>query len=129
MQDHSPITIDDIRELRYQLMAALDDMRELEHRVQKANYVCRKAGKVVEAIRSRKVEEPPASERPSKKKPSTSDKVKFLSVADLAQRWGCSTKTVERMARANLISQTYFSARMVRYAIEEVERYERECRG
>lgn len=129
MQDHSSITIDVIRELRQQLMAALDDLSELEHRFQKAHHTCQKAGKVVEAIRSWKEEESPAPEPPSKEKPSTPAKVKFLSVADLAQRWGCSSKTVERMARANLISETHFSARMVRVAIEEVERYERECRG
>lgn len=129
MQDHPPITPNDIRELRQQLMVALDDLSELEHRFQKAQHVCRKAGKVVETIRSWKEEEPPAPEPPSKAKPSTRAKVKFLSVADLAERWGCSSKTVERMARANLISETYFSARMVRVAIEEVERYERECRG
>lgn len=110
-------------------MAALDDLSEVEHRVQKANNVCRKAGKVVEAIRSWKEQEPPAPEPPAKAKPSTQTKVKFLSVAELAQRWGCSTKTVKRMVRADLISQTYFSAQMVRVAIEEVERYERECCG
>ena len=129
MNDYSQITLNDIRELRHQLMAALDDLSELEHRFQKAHHTCRKAGKVVEAIRSWTVEEPPAPETPAKAKPSTQAKVKFLSVADLAQRWGCSTKTVKRMVRADLISQTYFSAQMVRVAIEEVERYERECRG
>lgn len=129
MQDHPPITLNDIRELRQQLMAALDDLSELEHRFQKAHHTCRKAGKVVEAIRSWKDEEPPAPEPPSKAKPSTPAKVKFLSAADLAQRWGCSTQTVKRMIRMKLISQTYFSAQLVRVAIEEVERYERECRG
>lgn len=110
-------------------MMALDDLSELEHRVQKAHHVCRKAGKVIQAIRSWKEEEPPAPEPPSKAKPSTPAKVKFLSVADLAERWGCSRRTVKRMARENLISQTYLSAQLVRVAIEEVERYERECRG
>ncbi len=129
MNDYSQITLNDIRELRQQLMAALDDLSEVEHRFHKAHHTCRKAGKVVEAIRSWTVEEPPAPETPAKAKPSTQAKVKFLSVADLAQRWGCSTKTVKRMVRADLISQTYFSAQMVRVAIEEVERYERECRG
>jgi len=129
MEDHPPITIDGIRELRHQLMTALDDLSEVEHRVQKANHVCRKAGKVVQAIRSWKEEESPAPEPPSKAKPSTPAKVKFLSVADLAERWGCSRRTVKRMARENLISQTYLSAQLVRVAIEEVERYERECRG
>lgn len=129
MDKHAPITIDDIRELRHQLMAALDDLKEVEHRVQKAHHVCRKAGKVVQAIRSWKEEESPTPEPRAKAKPSTQAKVKFLSVADLAQRWGCSKRTVKRMARENLISQTYFSAQMVRVAIEEVERYERECRG
>ncbi len=129
MQDHSPITVDEIRELRHQLMAALDDLREVEHRVQTAHHVCRKAGKVVQAIRSWKEEAPPASDTPPKAKPSTQAKVKFLSVADLAERWGCSRRTVKRMARENLISQTYLSPQLVRVAIEEVERYERECRG
>ena len=110
-------------------MAAFDDLSELEHRFQKAHHTCRKAGKVVQAIRSWKEEESPAPEPASKAKPSTPAKVKFLSVADLAERWGCSTKTVTRMVRAGRISETYFSARMVRYAIEEIERYEREYRG
>lgn len=129
MQDHPPITIDDIRELRNQLMMALDDLSELEHRVQKANHVCRKAGKVAQVIRSWKEEESPAPAPQSKAKLSTPAKVKFLSVADLAERWGCSRRTVKRMARENLISQTYLSPQLVRVAIEEVERYERECRG
>jgi len=129
MEDHPPITIDEIRELRHQLMTALDDLSEVEHRVQKANHVCRKAGKVVQAIRSWKEEESSATESPSKAKPSPAAKVKFLSVADLAERWGCSRRTVKRMARENLISQTYLSTQLVRVAIEEVERYERECRG
>ncbi len=129
MHDYSQITLNDIRELRHQLMTALDDLSELEHRVQKANHVCRKAGKVVEAIRSWKEEESPAPVPPSKAKPSTPAKVKFLSVADLAERWGCSRRTVKRMARENLISQAYLSPQLVRVAIEEVERYERECRG
>lgn len=129
MEDHSPITIDVIRELRHQLMTALDDLSEVGHRVQKANHVSRKAGKVVQAIRSWKDEESQAPEPPAKAKPSTQAKVKFLSVAELAERWGCSRRTVKWMARENLISQTFFSAQMVRAAIEEVERYERECRG
>lgn len=129
MNDYPQITLNDIRELRQQLMAALDDLSEVEHRVQKANHVCRKASKVVQAIRSWKKEESPVPEHPSKAKPSPPAKVKFLSVADLAERWGCSRRTVKRMARENLISQTYLSPQLVRVAIEEVERYERECRG
>lgn len=129
MDNHDPITIDDIRELRHQLMAALDDLKEVEHRFQKAHHGCQKAGKVVETIRSWKEEEPPVQKTPSKAKPSTPAKLKFLSIADLAERWGCSTKTVSRMVQAGRISETYFSARMVRYESEEVERYERECRG
>ena len=57
-------------------------------------------------------EEPPHELVPPSKASSPSTQVKFLSVADLSQRWGCSTGTVKRMARENLISQTYFSARM-----------------
>lgn len=129
MEDHSPLTIDDIRELRRQLMTALDDLSEVEHRVQKAAHVSRKAGKVVQTIRSSKGEEPPSPEISAKARPSTNAKAKFLSVADLAERWGCSTRTVKRMARENLITQTYLSPQLVRIAIEEVERYERECRG
>lgn len=129
MNENSHITLNDLRELRQQLMTALDELREVEHRVQKAYHVCRKAGKVVQAIRSWKEEEPPAPEPPAKAKPSPQAKVKFLSVADLAERWGCSRRTVKRIARENLISQTYLSPQLVRVAIEEVERYERECRG
>jgi len=32
MHDYSQITLNDIRELRQQLMAALDDLSELKHR-------------------------------------------------------------------------------------------------
>lgn len=60
MNENSHITVNGIRELMQQLMAALDDLREVEHRVQKADHVCRTAGKVVQTIRSWKVEEPPA---------------------------------------------------------------------
>lgn len=129
MDHQTPITIEDIRELRLQLMAALDDLKEVEHRVQNAHHVCQRAGKIVETIRSWRDEEPPAPETPAKPKPSTPEKLRFLSVADLAERWGCATRTVTRLMEAGQISPTYFSARMVRYQIEEIERYERECRG
>lgn len=129
MHDYSQITVNDIRELRQQLMTALDDLSELEHRVQRAHHIRRKAGKVVQAIRSWQEQKPPAPESSSKTRPANPIKVKFLTVVDLAERWGCCTQTVKRMVRANLISQTYLGARTVRISIEEIERYERECRG
>lgn len=39
------------------------------------------------------------------------------------------TAFFNRHHMADLISQTYLSAQMVRVAIDEVERYERECQG
>jgi|GEM_PF-4768145 len=122
------ITIDDIRTLRSELMDSLDELSDLEHRFQQAEGVARKAGKVVETIRSRQESQPPQIEQQISESES-SQELKFLSVADVAKRWGCSSMTVNRMVRNGILPKTYLSSRIVRISLEDIERYEADCRA
>jgi predicted site-specific integrase-resolvase len=50
-----------------------------------------------------------------------------LSRRDVAQRWRTSTETVKRREREGLLKAVRFNARLIRYKLSEVERYEREA--
>lgn len=110
-------------------MEALEALNEVEHKIQMAAHVVGKSGQVIESIRARAEKEstPDQSRRQTESK--AKPEVKFLAVADVAKRWGCSAITVKRMARKGLIVRTYLGERTIRFAIEEIERYEAECRG
>jgi len=45
---------------------------------------------------------------------------KLLSRRELQRRWGCSGETIKRRQRAGLLRPIYFSARMLRYALDNV---------
>ena len=128
MEPLHSITIDDIRTLRSELMESLDELSDLEHRFQEVEGVVRKAGKVVEAIRSRPEPQPAQSKQPVSESEPSQD-LKFLSVVDLAMRWGCSSMTVNRMVRKGILPKTYLSSRIVRISLEDIERYEADCRA
>ena len=54
----SQITLEGIRELRGRLLAALDDLEGVEQKLQVAEHMVTKAGKVVEMTRPREEAEP-----------------------------------------------------------------------
>ena len=51
----------------------------------------------------------------------------LLSRRDVAQRWRCSVETVKRRTAAGQLHPIRFGPRMIRYAIDEVRRVEREA--
>ncbi len=52
---------------------------------------------------------------------------RFLSRQELADRWGCSIETLKRREKAGVLNGLRFSARMVRYSLEEVLRVEQDA--
>jgi hypothetical protein len=46
----------------------------------------------------------------------------LISRSDLAKRWGCSIETLKRREKSGIINGLRLSARMVRYALDEVLR-------
>ncbi len=53
----------------------------------------------------------------------------LLSRRAVARRWGVSTETVKRRERAGELAALKFNARLTRYRLAEVERFEREATG
>ena len=51
----------------------------------------------------------------------------LLSRRAVAHRWGVSTETVKRRERAGELAALKFNARLTRYRLSEVERFEREA--
>lgn len=51
----------------------------------------------------------------------------LVSRAELARRWGCSIETLKRREKAGVLNGLRLSARMVRYALDEVLRVERDA--
>ena len=123
------ITIDDIRNLRLELMEALDGVSELEHRFQQAESVARKSGVIVGTLGA-ELDAMASSRGGALKAPvERLGDCKLLSVSQVAARWGCSQRTVRRKIQKGEITVSYLGERTHRIAIEEVERFEEECRG
>jgi len=129
METNSSITIENIRDLRIQLMDNIDTLTELEHQFQKGQHVLRRTGKVADTIRSWRDEETEKAEKRSVEKPETDPAAKFLSITEVAERWRCSSATVNRMVRSGIIPKTYLGARIFRIAVDDLVKYEAECRA
>ncbi len=50
---------------------------------------------------------------------------RLLSREQLAERWGCSTKTVQRLEKAGRLTPTYITDRIRRYSEDAIEKVER----
>ena len=48
----------------------------------------------------------------------------FLSRKQLQRRWSCCIETIKRRQRAGVLTPIYLSARMVRYALRNIEEVE-----
>ena len=49
----------------------------------------------------------------------------LLSRAELAERWGCSIKTVQRLEASGKLTATYITDRIRRYSEDAIEKVER----
>ena len=45
---------------------------------------------------------------------------RFLTRAELAERWSCSVETIKRKTKSGLLHPLRFNERMLRYALSEV---------
>ena len=63
------------------------------------------------------------TDAPKKKRAPTINKetVKFLTRAELAERWRSSKETIKRKQRAGLLRPVYLSSRKVLYSLAEIE--------
>jgi hypothetical protein len=64
---------------------------------------------------------------PRKKRPAritNNQTVKFLTRAELAERWRSSKETIKRKQRAGVLHPIYLSARKILYSLAEVEALE-----
>jgi helix-turn-helix protein len=50
---------------------------------------------------------------------------RLYSRAQLAERWGCSTKTVQRLERTGKLKATHITDRIRRYSEDEIAKVER----
>jgi hypothetical protein len=67
---------------------------------------------------------PDAPTQKRKPKNSNSETIKFLTRAEVAERWRCSKESVKRRQRAGLLNPVYLSERKLLYRIGEVEAVE-----
>jgi len=50
---------------------------------------------------------------------------RWFSRKQLAERWGCSTKTLERMEASGKLTATHIGDRIIRYSEDAIEKVER----